>query len=87
MMDLPPATSITVAPRCPRCESGNTIARRSQRITGGLEFEGEQCGAQKQYRECRQCGKTFAVIKIGSPLLNVGKRRRGWIPGNSGSFQ
>lgn len=78
-MELPPATNVTVAPRCPRCQTCDTIARRSQRIADGVEHAGVLCTAQKQYRQCRACGKTFAVIKIGSPVMRSDSPPRNWI--------
>ena len=60
-------SQVTVAPRCPLCKSDNTICRRSKKIADGVEHNEVVCNAQKQYRECRGCGKLFAIIKIGSP--------------------
>jgi predicted Zn-ribbon and HTH transcriptional regulator len=72
-------SQVTVAPRCPKCKSGNTICRRSMKIRDGVEYEDQTCNAQMQYRECRDCGKLFAVTKIGSPKQTPPDRRTaGW---------
>lgn len=67
-MELPKQSQVTIAPRCTKCGSGNTITRRSQRIPDGLVHDGARCAAQKQYRECRSCGASFPAIKIGAPI-------------------
>ena len=75
-------SQVTVAPRCPLCKSDNTICRRSKKIADGVEHNDLLCNAQKQYRECRGCGKLFAIIKIGSPRETPsasGTKSRNWI--------
>lgn len=67
-MKFPERPQVVVRPRCPKCGSANTVARRSQAIAGGLEHQGRQCAAQRQWRGCRACGGSFPVVKIGGEL-------------------
>lgn len=57
---------VTLAPRCPQCDSADTGIRRSQGLY--VEHRGEKCRAQKQYRTCRCCGHNFGVIHIKGPV-------------------
>ena len=74
-MELPNRTQVTIAPRCPECESVDVPVQRSQRISGGLNHNGRQHEATKQYRLCRVCGCSFPVIKIGAVISRVGRGR------------
>lgn len=56
----------SLAPRCDACGSADTVARRSQGIQ--LQHDGQQCHAQRQYRQCRVCGSSFPWTLIKGPV-------------------
>lgn len=67
---------VVIHPRCPACGSDNTVAYKTQGITGGIDHKGTLCRADKQYRKCRECSEGFPVIQIKGEMANR-RRRRG----------
>lgn len=70
--DIENIPQVIVAPRCPACGSSNSAICRSKGFK--LEHAGQSRHAQKQFRQCRECRKNFAVIHIKG-LVEAKNRR------------